>query len=357
MTEMLRVGVFGAGVISRAHVAGYKSVGGRAEVTAIADANETAALGLRGALGKDAEIYGDWRALIDKADVDAVDICLPHHMHAPAAVAAAETGRHILVEKPIARNLREADEMISAAEKAGVKLMVLHDRRYEPVWARIQEVLREGVLGRLITLRLDHNQSVDVPQGHWIFARELLGGGAIMSCLTHQIDLIRWYGGEVTEVGCLSVTIPERMEGEIAGVVTMRLSSGAVAEASINWHVRGRGLRGWPWYEFAWITGTRGNLHNFGGLHLLRDDEIDRGYQTLPTEGGAGHATAVAHFVDCVLEDREPLTNGRDGRAALEVALAAYASQKTGRFVTLPLDGDAAQTDFEASRTSEGPVI
>lgn len=339
MKDRLRVGLIGAGGITRAHIPAYRQCADQAVVTAIADAREEAAAAARTALGG-GTVFSDWRDLLEHGEVDAVDICLPHDLHEPVAVAAADAGKHILVEKPIARTLPEADAMIAAANRAGVTLMVCHDRRYHSEFVRIKALLDEGVIGRLLCLRLDHNQYIRLQPEHWIFQKERLGGGAVMSCLTHQFDLMRWYGGEVATVGGLSLTMPERMEGEIIGVAPLRFTSGAIGDAVINWHMQGRGLPGGLWYELVWLSGTDGNLHNWNGIHVLRHGGHADHYETTPVEEGTGHPRAIAHFIDCVREGRRPLTDGRAGRAALEIALAAYQSEQTGRFVDLPLRVD-----------------
>jgi predicted dehydrogenase len=338
--DRLRIGLIGAGGISRAHIPGYLQCQDRAVVTAIAEPREEAARTAQHALG--GQVYTDWRDLLDRADVDAVDICLPHDLHEVVAVAAAESGKHILVEKPIARDLREADAMIAAADRAKVKLMVCHDRRYHPAFARIKEVIDSGALGRLLLLRLDHNQYIRLMPDHWIFQKERLGGGAVMSCLVHQFDLIRWYGGNVAQVGGMSITRSDRMEGEIISVCPLRFTSGAVGDTVINWDVAGRDKPGGLWYELVWLSGTEGNLHNLNGINLLRYDQSDQGYQSLAVVEGTGHPRAIAHFVDCVLNNREPLTNGGEGRAALEIAMAVYASEESGRFIDLPLTNNRA---------------
>jgi predicted dehydrogenase len=331
--------MIGAGGITSAHIPGYLACRDRVVVSAIADPNLEAAGAARGKLGGTAEVYADWRELLERAEVDAVDVCLPHDLHAPVTSAAADLGKHILVEKPIARNLAEADAMIAAADRAGVKLMVCHDRRYHPQFAKIKELVDGGAIGRPQCLRLDHNQNIRLTPDHWIFQKERLGGGAIMSCLVHQFDLIRWYGGDVARVGCLSITMPERMEGEIIGIVPLRFATGAVGDTVINWNLDGRASTGGLWYELVWLAGTEGNLHNFNGLHLLRNNRKEGGYESIPVPPGDGHVAAIAHFVECVLNDREPLTNGREGRAALEIAMAAYASEARGRFIGLPFVG------------------
>lgn len=334
----LRIGLIGAGGISRAHIPGFLAVQDRAVVTAIADVNQQAAERAQHDLPR-ARLYGSWEELLDSTDVDAVDICLPHDLHAPVAIGAAQRGKHILVEKPIARDLAEADAMVDAADRAGVILMVCHDRRYHPLFARVKALLNEGAIGRPLCVRLDHNQHIVLTPDHWIFQRARLGGGAIMSCLTHQLDLMRWYAGNVARVGCLSLTLPAAMEGEVIGVVPLRFSSGAIGDAVINWHVQGTlpTVAGGLWYELVWLTGTEGNLHTLGGLHVLRNGEEPQRYAPVVVPEGAGHIQAIAHFVDCVLEGRVPLTNGREGRAALEIAMAAYASEASARFVDLPL--------------------
>ncbi len=336
MDERVRVGLLGAGGISRAHIPGYVRCRDRADVVAIAEPVEAAARRAQEALGG-GTIYGDWRDVLNRSDIDAVDICLPHDMHEQVAVAAAQAGKHILVEKPIARTLAEADAMIAAADHAGVFLMVCQDRRYHPAFARMKELVDAGAIGRPLCLRLDHNQYIKLTPDHWIFQKERLGGGAIMSCLIHQIDLLRWYGGDVTQVGCMSLTLPERMEGEIIGVVPLRFASGAIGDAVINWSMEGRGTRSGLWYELVWLSGTEGNLHNWDGIHVLRHGQATQSYEPVTFEEGTGHPRAIEHFLDCVREGRTPLTDGREGRAALEIAMAAYESERTGRFINLPL--------------------
>ena len=349
--EKVRVGLIGAGGIANAHAAGYLAYADRAQVVAIAEPDAGRAEAMRARLGGSARIYPGWEELLRDDEVEAVDICLPHHLHMPAAVAAAQAGKHILVEKPIARDLDEADAMIRAADEAGVRLMVAHDRRYHPAFAKVKELIDAGEIGRLLCVRLDHNQNLVLPEGHWIRSREKLGGGAIMSCLVHQFDAMRWYAGAVELVGCISLTWPERMEGEVIGVVPMRFRSGAVGDAVINWAVRGSAPRNGTWGELIWISGEKGSIHNLGGLFIRRDDGKSAGeFEPVPVEPGGGHARAVQHFVDCVVNGSEPLTSGREGRATLEVAEAAYRSEALGRFVALPLEeGVPARLAFHAS--------
>ncbi len=336
--EKARIGLIGAGGIANSHAAGYLSCGDRASVVAIAEPDKARAEAMRERLGGTARIYSSWEGLLQDDEVEAVDICLPHHLHLPAAVASAEAGRHVMVEKPIARNLAEADAMVTAADNANVRFMVAHDRRFNPVFAKVKELIEQDAIGRLLCVRLDHNQNLVLPEGHWIRDREKLGGGAIMSCLVHQFDAMRWFAGSVSQVGCMTLTWPERMEGEVIGVVPLRFRSGAVGDSLINWAVRGRSENG-TWGELIWITGEKGSIHNLGGLFVRHDDGKTVGeFEPVEVEPGGGHPRAVEHYVDCVRANREPLVNGREGRATLEVAEAAYRSEESGRFINLPME-------------------
>ena len=102
----------------------------------------------------------------------------------------------------------------------------------------LKEIVDSGVLGEIFFWKLDHNQDVIFPEGSWVRTKDGIGGGAIMSCLTHQIDALRWYGGEVESVTCMTKVLPQRMEGELLGVMAAKMASGALAELSINWWTR-----------------------------------------------------------------------------------------------------------------------
>lgn len=340
----LNVGMLGTGGIATYHLAGFEACADRARIAAVADINEDAARAFGKAAGAE-RIYSRWQDLIEDDAIDAVDISLPHDLHAEVAVAAAEAGKHILVEKPIATTLEDADRMLAAAERAGVTLAVLHDRRFSPSYELAKQLLDDGVIGRPLLYRLDHNQAPSFPEGSWARSRERLGGGAIMSCLTHIIDLARHYAGDVADVGCWSVTLPEKMEGEIIGVVPMRFASGAIGDLSINWNVKGRKSNNGTWYEMVWISGTEGTLytfndgerHSFGGVRYLRYGEEGDPFEFIPVENKlTGHQRAIIDFVDSVLNGTQPLVTGAEGRAAIEVALAAYEAEREGRVITLP---------------------
>lgn len=355
MADKLRIGVIGAGGIFPEHMSGFRQCADRCSVVAVAKANPANAEVVYRELGADVAVVGDYRELLARADIDAVDILLPHDLHMQATIDAAQAGKHVLVEKVMARNIDECDRMIAACEQAGVSLTVAHDRRYHPDWITFKRVIDSGVLGEIYHWKLEHNQDVDLPPGHWIRSRNALGGGAIMSCLTHQLDGLRWFGGEVDSVTCMSKTIPARMEGETVGAVLARMRSGALAQITINWATRsGWGVPNKLWGEFNHATGSNGEVYYLDGqgtflmLHddpepgraLVEDGDSFTNNMFAKVKAGAWRKLdrCIAEWLKLLRsEPSEISTTGRDARATVELAEAAYRAETAGRTIQLPI--------------------
>ncbi|OPZ80426.1 MAG: hypothetical protein BWY76_03361 [bacterium ADurb.Bin429] len=219
----------------------------------------------------------------------------------------------------------------------------------------LKRVVDCGILGEIYQFRLEHNQDVAVPPSSWIFHRDQLGGGAVMSCLTHQIDGLRWYGGEVAEVTAMTRVIPNRMEGETMGVITARMASGALAYVAINWATRGgwskqHGLPG----EFTHITGSRGEAYYAcgqqpeafimlydkpGAAPFTNEPPAANTFARLrPAGAWTGHERCVGEWIKLLLGMPADITTpGRDSRSTVEVAEAAYRAEREGRVVFLPI--------------------
>jgi predicted dehydrogenase len=349
-----RIGICGGGGILGAHGPAFQKIVELCTVTVVAEPDASRAEQIRSRLHPGVRIVADHRDVLADEDVDAVDILLPHHLHMPAAIEAARAGKNVLVEKVMARNVWECDRMIEAADAAGTSLTVCHDRRYDPQWRAVKDVLDTGALGEVFFLRLNHNQNVAVPPTHWIYQADCIGGGAIMSCLTHQIDACRFYGGEVASVTCMSKSHPSRMEREFAGIVTARMRSGAIAELSINWWTDAhkdahRNL----WYEMGHVCGSGGEAYFISGrgsfvkLHdASNHDAVARygkaaleGFVPLaPAEAGSGHDICIREWVRQLRgEPACVLTSGREARGTVEVAEAAYLSEQERRVIDLPV--------------------
>lgn len=327
MSQPLRIGLIGCGGISRAHVRAMQSLGQEmVRVVATCDVEEALAQERARKSGTEV-VLTDWREVLKREDIDAVDICLPHDLHAEVAVAAAQAGKHILVEKPIATTLEDGWAMVRAARQAGVVLMTAFVERFEAENWRTKQLLDEGWLGAPILAQLDHLQNVVVPPGHWVRSRQRLGGGSIASAGCHRLDLLRWFIGEVEWVSAETYYHPDRMEGEVAGVVNLQFTSGAIATMSINWLSPHRAF-----YRKLWLEGTEGAVHNWNGLHVFsrKKPEWSEGFVKLDLEPVDPFAAEIRHFVECVREGKEPLTSGEDSLRSQALAVAANVSEQTG---------------------------
>ena len=152
--KKIRIGVMGSGTILDAHAPALMANNEFCEVVMIATKQDDKKSidRIRDKLGKDIEIVDDYKDILIREDIDAVDIILPHNLHKPAVIAAAKAGKQILVEKVMARNIYECDEMIKACDEAGVSLVVGHDRRYYPEWSALKKIVESGQLGEILFL-------------------------------------------------------------------------------------------------------------------------------------------------------------------------------------------------------------
>lgn len=352
MKRKVQIGILGGGGILGAHAPGFNKLRDQCTVIAVAEPNEEKYARIRELLGAGVKIFKDYQEVIDVKDVEAVDILLPHDQHMPATVAAARAGKPVLVEKVMARNVWECDRMIAACEKAGVSLTICHDRRYHGQWIALKEILDLGALGDVFYWKLEHNQNVVLPRTSWAHYRDGIGGGCVMSCLTHQIDALRWYGGEVASVSCLSKILPARMEGESAGVIAAEMKSGALANLSINWFTRSHYGPNALWYELVQACGTRGEAYYMSGrgTFVMLHDKSNRravkrfgekaleGFVPVPCGDWGGHERCIAEWVKSLRGEKAAiLTSGREVRGTVAVAEAAYQSVKTRRVVKLPI--------------------
>jgi predicted dehydrogenase len=352
--DKLRVGILGGGGILGAHAPAFNQLTDRCQVVAVAEPDEGKADRIHELLTDEVRIDEDYRDTIAADDVDAVDIILPHFLHMPATITAAEAGKSVLVEKVMARNVHECDRMIEACDRAEVSLTVCHDRRYDAEWMALKEVVDSGALGEIFYWKLDHNQNVVFPEGSWVRTRDGLGGGAIMSCLTHQIDALRWYDGEVDSVTCMTRVVPERMEGETMGLIGAEMESGALAQLAINWYTRSNAVPNGLWYEMVQVCGRKGEAYYQSGegtfvlLHEPSDINATWSYDDEGEESGfvrvdsgewRGHTRCIAEWVKLVRgEEANIVTDGREGRGTVEVAEAAYRAEARGQKVSLPID-------------------
>lgn len=351
MAEKVKVGIIGGGGILGAHAPGFAKVADRCEIAMVAEISPDRDDAIRQLIGPQVSIVRDYGMVLADPDIQGVDILLPHNLHMPVAIEAMNAGKHVLVEKVMARNIWECDKMIATADKTGMTLTVCHDRRYNGEWMALKDIIDAGLLGDIFFWKLDHNQDVVLPRSSWAHWKDGIGGGCIMSCLTHQIDGLRWYGGEISEVACLTAVRPDRMQGEFAGIIAVKMKSGALADLSINWWTRSNGGQNCLWYEMVQVCGTKGEAYRMSGrgtflrLHEADDmsikkygQEVTKGFVKVESGDWGGHERCIAEWVNLLAgKPARITTSGQECRGTVEVAEAAYRAMESGRTVALPI--------------------
>ncbi len=314
MSKALRIGMIGYGFMGRAHSNAYCKVGHFFDL-------ECKPV-LKAACGRTAEnaqafannwgyesIETDWRKLIERKDIDAVDVCVPNNLHKEISLAVAAAGKAILCEKPLAMNAAEGEEMCQAVEKAGVANMVWYNYRRVPAVSLAKQLLEEGRLGRIFHYRAnflqDWTMSEDLPQGGpalWRLDAVAAGSGVTGDLLAHCIDTAIWLNGSIRDVTAMTETfIKERkhaLTGEVQPVgiddacaFLCHFTNGSLGLFESTRYARGHKAL----YTFE-INGEHASLRwDLHDLHRLeyfdhRDDSVVRGWRSIHvTDNGGDH--------------------------------------------------------------------
>ncbi|MQA24461.1 MAG: gfo/Idh/MocA family oxidoreductase [Micromonosporaceae bacterium] len=325
------IGLIGCGGISRAHVRGYLAVPDVAAVVAVADIDPASARE-RAAQAGGARVFADYRRMLEDGGIDAVDICLPHHLHADAVIAAAKAGKHILIEKPLCLTAAEAEQIADAVQACGVTLMCAHDQLTLPAVARAKELITSGALGRVYELRATDAffNDFDPATAGWRAHTATSGGGELIDTGYHPTYLLLHLAGsrpaEVTAM--LSNHRLGFMEGEDSARVLVRFEDGAVGEIATSWAYDPAPFTG----KFS-VVGELGSLWSDGTTLCHRA----RGEATTTTEFPHvdTHPAVCADFAARIRDGARPLHTEREGTDVLEVILAAYRSAAERRTVAV----------------------
>lgn len=323
---MLRVAIIGAGQVAARHAAAY-AAHPDAVVVAIADTNAERAAELARTHG--ARSFGSWDELLVAGGVDAASVCVPHDLHLPVTLAAAERGVHLLMEKPIANTLEEADEMIAAVERAGVTMMIGFVHRFRTEVLAAKQLLAEGRLGGVATA-IDKFCSLGGPHPpSWVWQRAQAGGGVLMYGGIHAVDRLLWLlQTHVTAVHARCHNYAGYGDVEDGLVAMLELANGATAVLFENSPPYGR-PGGWSTELFGPDGALRIQTGEYAEL------TSSSGSFTLRSQDELHFEREIAEFVAAVEEGREPSVSAAAGRDALAVALAVYRSAALGAPVEL----------------------
>lgn len=325
---MIKLGIIGAGGITRAlHVKEIKSLPSLFCIQAVADPAPHMP-SLAEELGT-ANIFADYMNLLQDASIEAVLVSTPHDLHEEICINAFKAGKHVLVEKPLATSVKEAENIIRAAEKAGKVLLVGHNERYIPAHLEIKKMLAENRLGRVFGARADHYQNFNPPESSWWRDKARAGGGAVIGSGVHRLDLLLWYLGEAAEVCSYQTGVPFRSNAEILNASIIKFKSGAIAEFFCNW-----GIFSYPHYETISVFGEEGHLtygqNNSGQLLFSGQNQPEATPIACPPAEGQW-----AHFYNCIRHGKKPLIGAGEALQTTRLLEAIYLSAETGKAVAL----------------------
>jgi predicted dehydrogenase len=344
--DSLRIGLVGAGAISTQHLEAIEALPSTRLVAVMSASPEHAQ-----AAGESQGVPWTTRLeeLLEREDVDAVTICTPSGLHPAQALAALRAGKHVLVEKPLALTVADADAVIAEAQRRGRVVAVVSQRRFEPAVRTLKAAVDAGRLGRIILVigeGLYHRPQSYYDSAAWR-GTVALDGGVLMNQAIHTVDLIRWIGGPVSAVAGQVATLGHEMEAEDTAAVAIRFASGALGSmvattcASPEQPVE---LRVYGDEGHARLTGALVAEWDVPGVEApaAKDDtaddpRADPGAPVTRTWGtsSAGYLRQYADLVDAVRSGRPPAVTDRDGRDAVEIITAAYQSSRTGGEVVI----------------------
>jgi predicted dehydrogenase len=348
--ESLGCVIVGCGMIARFHARALAEVPGT-RLTALVSRSTQRAKAMADELGLTCDLVTDLGAVLSRPDVHIVIVTTPSGAHLEPAVAAASAGKHVVVEKPLEITAERCDRIISACDRAGVKLCTIFPSRFGDANQALKNAVTAGRFGRLTlgetTCKWWRSQAY-YDEGGWKGTKALDGGGAMMNQAIHNVDLLLWMMGPATHVSGFTATLAhERIEVEDTAVACLRFANGAlgVIQATTSVHP------GLP--KTIAVHGDRGTavIEQDDVLHWVFTPETaedraikERFSQKVGASGGSsnpaaishvGHARQLADFVRAIRTNTAPLVDGREGRRAVALIEAIYQSAATGR--TIPL--------------------
>ncbi len=341
--KTIGIGMIGVGAIADLHAEGYRR-SENARIVAVTDlAADLAELKAK-KYGAE-KSYDSVDKLLKDPAIDAVDIAVPTISHAELAVKACEAGKHVLLEKPMGRTVKECDLIVSAAKKAGVKLMVDHSLKFFPPFRHCKKLVEEGGVGRMIRMRATH---MGYKYMGWRADPEQTGGGLVIEGAVHPVYLTEWFLGSIKRVSAVMGKTDSEVTAEDIALISLESSQGAFGIVDAN--------LGGPfplWDDHLELVGTEGMILANGA-----EQQIIRGPPIWHFKGGIWQAYrektfgdefpfelpneiewawpkcfgyAVKEFLSSIEEDRKPEVTGEDGRRAIQIVQAAYESARTGR--------------------------
>ncbi len=347
--KKLGIGIIGSGGIAQnAHMPGYAAVPDLCKIVAVADVNADAAKAAAEKFNVK-HVFTDYKKLLEMEEVDAVSVCTPNYLHHEPTIKAFEAGKHVLCEKPIAMNAREAAEMVAAGRKAKRKFMVGYNLRFAPTNQLLKQYIDAGDLGEIYFARAQALRRRGIPGWGVFIDKSKQGGGPLIDIGVHILDLTLWLLGHPKPIAASGQTYAKfGKRSDIVGFMgqwdyknftvedfaigLIRFENGATISLESSF------VANIPEDVFtSTICGTEGGAVTHP-LTIVREQH--RSLQTfkpeIPHADIATHSAEVKHFCEAILNNTEPLTTGEHGLAVAKIMDAIYASSEAGKEVAIP---------------------
>ncbi|MDR2675939.1 MAG: Gfo/Idh/MocA family oxidoreductase [Opitutaceae bacterium] len=345
----VRVAVAGAGAIGVDHIANYRRHPA-ALVVALAETDPARARAAADQFGVP-ETVADWRALLARADIDALSIALPNHLHAPVALAALRAGKHVMLDKPMATAARDAARLVAAARARGLVLMVGQNNRFLPDVQTARRLIDNGALGDVYHAKTAWMRRAGIPRiGSWFTQKKYAGGGCAYDIGVHALDRCLYLLGEFDAAAVSGQTYARfgpRGEGDGSWgkseidparpfdvddlcVALIKLKSGRTVLLEASWAAH----QPEPDCNVTQVFGTEAGLL-LPPLKLFRQTKTGYATELVDAAAGAPGENRMAHFIDCVLGRADPFVKPEESLAVQKILDAIYASAASGREVRL----------------------
>lgn len=340
----VRFAVVGCGRISEKHVDALQKHGDHAQIVAVCDVDEAA---LRAAVERTgARGFRRLEDLLEGSDADAVVLCTPSGLHAEQGILVAQSGRHVISEKPMATRWQDGKRMVQACDAAGVHLFVVKQNRQNATVQLLKRAIDGGRFGRIYMVNV--NVFWNRPQSYYDSARWRgtweFDGGALMNQASHYVDLLDWLIGPVESISAFTATLARNIQVEDTGVVNVRWRSGTLGSLNTTMLTYPRNLEG-----SITVIGENGTVR-LGGVAINEiehwefatphEDDLkvrEASYETTSVYG-FGHPRYYENVIATLRGEAQAETDGREGLRSLELLVGIYLSARDGRTVSLPLD-------------------
>jgi predicted dehydrogenase len=336
----LRVGIIGCGMITQRRHASEYAENENTEIYGFFDNNEERAAELVKKYG--GKVYLNTDEMFGDANIDAISICAPNHMHAQLTIAALRAGKHALCEKPMALSLKESSEMIIAAEKSGKILMIGHNQRLLPAHRKAKELLESGQLGRILLFQSNFKHAgpetwgVNNSNSTWFFNKALAHFGVFGDLGSHKLDIIRYLTGtEVDEILTTALTVDKRYDNgefidiEDTAISMFHMKNGLSGSMNVSWCNYGSEDNSTVIYCEKGVMKIYGDFPDDMVLEMKDGSRMRYEVGGIATNSNQIRSGIINEFVNAILKNRTPLITGRDGHNTLAVIVAGLKSSAT----------------------------